>query len=118
MTFYLALFLAFLYFKIARVYKKEEKTSLLISVQNILVALASIAILLYGVLYVEWYLFVPFIFIFATLVSFMITAIQIGVFVEGKPIFGLTHIYKYLPYLTFAIFISTFSMWFFRVFAV
>ncbi len=118
MTFYLALFLAFLYFKIARVYKKEEKGSALIRMQNIIVLIASLAILAYGVLHVEWYLFVPFIFIFATLVSFIITAIQIGVFVEGKPIFGLTHIYKYLPYLTLAIFVSTFSMWFFRVFAV
>ena len=54
MTFYLALFLAFLYFKIARIYKKEEKGSTLINVQNILVAAISLAILIYAILYVEW----------------------------------------------------------------
>ena len=118
MTFYLALFLAFLYFKIARIYKKEEKGSTLINVQNILVAAISLAILIYAILYVEWYVFVPLLFLFATISSLMVTAVQIGLFVEGRPMFGLSHIYKYLPYLTLAFFVTTTLMWFFRVFAV
>ena len=118
MTFYLALFLAFLYFKIARVYRKEEKGSILINVQNILVGAISLAILSYAILYVEWYFFVPLIFLFWIIASLMITAVQIGLFVEGKPMFGLSHIYRYLPYLTLALFVLTSLMWFFRVFAV
>lgn len=118
MTFYLALFLAFLYFKIARVYKKEEKGSILINVQNILVTAISLAILIYVILYVEWYVFIPLVFLFATISSLMVTAVQIGLFVEGRPMFGLSHIYKYLPYLTLALFVLTSLMWFSRVFAV
>ena len=118
MTFYLALFLAFLYFKIARVNRKEEKGSILIKVQNILVTAISLAILFYAILYVKWYFFVPMIFLFATITSLMVTAVQIGLFVEGKPMFGLSHIYKYLPYLTLALFVLSTLMWFFRVFAV
>lgn len=118
MTFYLALFLLFLYFKIARVHNKEENSSTFMRAQNLFVAVCALAVLAYGVLYIQWYLFVPSLFLFATIVSFMITAIQIGVFIEGKPIFGLTHIYKYLPYLTLALFISTFMIWFFKLYEV
>jgi hypothetical protein len=118
MTFYLALFLLFLYFKIARVHKKEENSTTFMMAQNLFVALCTGAILTYGILYLEWYMFVPSLFLFAIIASFMITAIQIGVFVEGKPIFGLTHIYKYLPYLTLALFVLTVIVWFFKLFEV
>lgn len=118
MTFYLALFLAFLYFKIVRVYRKEEKGSTLINVQNILMVAISLAILFYAILFVQWYVFVALSFLFATMASLMITAVQIGLFVEGKPMLGLSQIYKYLPYLTLALFVLTTLMWFFRVFAV
>lgn len=115
MIFYIALFLAFLYFKIARVHKKEEKGSSLILSQHLAVGLAVLGILLYGVLYIEWYLFIPFLFVFATIASLMITSIQLGIFVNGKPIFGLTRAYRYLPFLSAAILSFSSLLWVFKM---
>ena len=57
MTFYIALFLAFLYFKIARVHKKEERMSSVMLVQHLFVAAAATALVYYGVIYIDWYYF-------------------------------------------------------------
>ena len=111
MLFYLALFFAFLYFKIARVHRKEEKTSRILLAQHWLVGLAILAILRYGGLYVSWYVFMPLLFLFATMVSLMVTAIQLGIFVDGKPLFGLTQTYKYFPFLGFIVIVFSALLW-------
>ncbi|OHD83492.1 MAG: hypothetical protein A3D90_07195 [Sulfuricurvum sp. RIFCSPHIGHO2_02_FULL_43_9] len=111
MLFYLALFFAFLYFKIARVHRKEEKTSRILLAQHWLVGLAILAILRYGGLYVSWYVFMPLLFVFATMVSLMVTAIQLGIFVDGKPLFGLTQTYKYFPFLGFIVIVFSALLW-------
>jgi len=111
MLFYLALFFAFLYFKIARVHRKEEKTSPILLAQHWLVGLAILAILRYGGLYVSWYVFMPLLFLFATMVSLMVTAIQLGIFVDGKPLFGLTQTYKYFPFLGFIVIVFSALLW-------
>ncbi|AFV97227.1 MULTISPECIES: hypothetical protein [unclassified Sulfuricurvum] len=111
MLFYLALFFAFLYFKIARVHRKEEKTSRILLAQHWLVGLAILAILRYGGLYVSWYVFMPLLFLFATMVSLMVTAIQLGIFVDGKPLYGLTQTYKYFPFLGFIVIVFSALLW-------
>ena len=111
MLFYLALFFAFLYFKIARVHRKEEKTSPILLAQHWLVGLAILAILRYGGLYVSWYVFMPLLFLFATMVSLMVTAIQLGIFVDGKPLFGLTQTYKYFPFLGLIVIVFSVLLW-------
>jgi hypothetical protein len=100
MLFYLALFFAFLYFKIARVHKKEERPRLSsILLQHLFVGVAIVSLLVYGMIYENLYVFIPLLFVFATVASLMVTAVQLGIFVDGKPLFGLTHIYQYLPAL-------------------
>ncbi len=111
MIFYIALFLAFLYFKIARVHKKEELMKASMFIQHLLVGLSATALLYYGVLFVKWYLFIPFIFLFAIAASLMVTTIQLGIFVDGKPMFGLSQAYKYLPLLTSAIIFFSILTW-------
>ena len=111
MLFYLALFFAFLYFKIARVHRKEEKTSRILLAQHWLVGLAILAILRYGGLYVSWYVFMPLLFLSATMASLMVTAIQLGIFVDGKPLFGLTQTYKYFPFLGFIVIVFSALLW-------
>lgn len=111
MVFYCALFFSFLYFKIARVHKKEERRSLLLLVQHLFTATAIVSLLSYGFMYENLYVFIPMLFIFATIASMMITAVQVGIFVDGKPLFGLTKIYRYLPVLSIVNLLLIASIW-------
>jgi len=111
MLFYVALFLAFLYFKIARVHRKEEKSSRPIVVQHLFVGMAIVAILVYGFRYVSGYVFFPLIFVFATIASLMVTVIQLGIFVDGKPLFGLRQVYGYLPVLGLSVILLSVLLW-------
>lgn len=111
MLFYSTLFLAFLYFKIARVHKKEERLTSLMRIQHLFVGGAIISLLLYGFLYQELYPFILSAFIFATMASMMITAIQVGIFIDGKPLLGLTQIYRCFIYLAAVISVLTLILW-------
>ena len=111
MTFFIGLFLAFLYFKIARVHKKEEKLQLLVGVQHALVALSTLALLAFGFMNFAWYLVVASALLFFIVAAFMITAIQIGIFIDGKPAFGLSHVYKVTPVIALGILFISSSLW-------
>jgi hypothetical protein len=111
MIFYLALFFAFLYFKIARVHRKEERMQNVMRFQHFVVAMAILSLFIYGARYFEWYAFVPFLFLFATIASLMVTTIQLGIFVDGKPLLGITEVYKKLPILSLLIITSTSLLW-------
>jgi len=113
MLFYSALFFSLLYFKIARVHKKEERLSSVFLVQHFIMAAAIVSLLAYGIRYENLYLFVPMLFVFATVASMLITAVQVGIFVDGKPVFGLTQIYRYLPVLSVFILLLIASLWIF-----
>jgi|GEM_PF-762630 len=111
MVFYCALFFSFLYFKIARVHKKEERLTLVFLVQHFFMAVAIVSLLAYALRYENLYVFVPMLFVFATAASMMITAVQVGIFVDGKPLFGLKKIYRYLPVLSVFILLLISSLW-------
>ena len=111
MLFYLSAFLFFVYFKIARVHKKEEKLNTLIILQHILVAISTIGIYIYGFTHLSWYLVVIPSFIFYIVAALMITAVQLGIFIDGKPQFGISKLYKYLPLLTLAIIALSAIIW-------
>jgi hypothetical protein len=98
--FYFSLFLIFLYFKIARVHKKEEASSPIILVQHIIVALSAIAIYSYGFSHFDIIKIIAVSFLFFIVAALIITAIQLGVFVDGKPILGISKVYKFLPVLS------------------
>lgn len=115
MIFYSALFLAFLYFKIARVHKKEERLSSSDIVLHLLTGVAIVSLLAYGFRFENLYLFIPLLFVFATIVSLAVTAVQVGIFVDGKPLFGLTQIYRYLPFLRVFILLLISALWMLHV---
>lgn len=100
MLFYLSSLLIFIYFKIARVHKKEEILKLPVLLQHILVALSAFVVYYYGFTQISWYLVLLSSLIFFILAALMITAVQLGIFVDGKPQLGISSIYKYLPVLT------------------
>ena len=99
MLFYLALFFAFIYFKIARVYKKEEKSNLNMLVQNVIVLAAVIALFVYGFMHETWYVVLIVSYLFFIMASLLVSAVQLGVFIDGKPFVKISHLYKSLAFL-------------------
>ncbi len=99
MLFYFTLFLLFLYFKLARVHKKEERVHQGIVALHGFVAL--MALLLYGYGFTHFSLWAVLLvsFLFFIVAALMITAVQVGIFVEGKPLFGMGLLFKLMPFL-------------------
>jgi len=99
MLFYFALLLSFLYFKIARVYKKEEKSNTNMLIQNVIVLAAVIALFAYGFIHKSWYVVIIVAYLFFILSSLIVSAVQLGIFIDGKPFIKLSHLYKSLAFL-------------------
>ena len=99
MVYYLFLLLAFLYFKIARIYYKEESKSKAMLIQNIAVAFAIFLLLLYGFIYKTWYIVLIVGYLFFILAALMVSAVQLGIFVDGKPIVKISHLHKSLAFI-------------------
>ena len=111
MLFFLSFFFLFLYFKIARVHKKEEKQTTQILAQHTLVALSAFSISIYGLSHLLWYVVILVSFVFFIIAALMITAVQLGIFVDGKPQLRISTVYKFLPVLTFIIIVSSAIIW-------
>lgn len=97
--------------KIARVHKKEEKLNALIISQHILVVLSAISIYYYGFTNLSLYLVLLTSLVFFILAALLVTVVQLGIFIDGKPQFGISTIYKYLPVLTLVIIALSAIMW-------
>jgi len=111
MLFFLDLFLLFVYFKIARVHKKEEKLSFSIKLQHILVALSALSLFSYAYSYIAWYLVLIVSFLFFIIAALIVTAVQLGIFVDGKPQFGISKLYQYLPLITITVTLLSAIIW-------
>lgn len=99
MIFYISLFLSFLYFKIARVHHKEELRNPFIMVQHLIVFIAVLALFGYGFLNLAWYSVVGSAFLFFILSALMVSAVQVGIFMDGKPVVKLSTLHKLMPLL-------------------
>ena len=111
MLFYFTLFLSFVYFKIARVHNKEEKSNAFVLLQHLLATFAIVALLSYGFLHISWYMLIGMMLLFFIMAALIITTIQLGIFIDGKPILGLSQLYKYLPLLTTTIILLSTTLW-------
>ena len=111
MLYYTMLFLAFLYFKIARVYKKEEQSNLNMNIQNGIVFAAIVALLVYGFTHKTWYVVLVVSYLFLILSSLIVSAIQLGVFIDGKPFIKISHLYKSLALIGMLITASDVYLW-------
>ena len=96
---YVILPLIFLYFKIARVHKKEEKLNLVWKIQHILVFIVALLTFVYAINHMEWYVLVLVSLLSFIVSGILITAVQLGIFVDGKPLFGMHIVYKNTIYL-------------------
>jgi len=111
MLFYFSLFLAFLYFKIARVYKKEEKTNTNFVVQNIIVGIAVALLLVYGFRNESWYMVLVVGYIFFIMASLLVSAVQLGIFIDGKPFIKISHLFKSLALIGMFISFADLYLW-------
>ena len=100
MLFYLTLFLVFFYFKLARVHKKEERLTNFVVAQHAVVAISTLLLYRYGFAEHAWWGVLIFSFLFFIVAALMVTAVQVGIFVEGKPLFGVSHLFKLMPFLS------------------
>ena len=110
MLFYFTLFLVFLYFKIARVHKKEERLSNVVVLQHSVVALSTFFIYSYGFNHSNLFSIAGFSFLFFIIAALMVATVQLGIFIDGKPIFGISLLFKLMPLLTFVIALFTFLL--------
>jgi hypothetical protein len=107
MLFYITLFLIFLYFKIARVHKKEERLTVSTILLHLVVLLSTVSIYIFGFQYHDLVAVLLFSFLFFIIVALMIVTIQLGIFIDGKPLLGINMVYKFMPILAGIIAIST-----------
>ena len=111
MIFYICLFLTFLYFKIARVYKKEERSNTNFLIQNILVAVAISVLFIYGFMNESWYMVIITSFIFFILSALLVSAVQLGIFIDGKPILRISHLFNSLAPIGMLISFADVYLW-------
>lgn len=109
--FYFTLFLLFVYFKIARVHKKEEKFSTLHYAQHIAVASGGIALYMYGFSHFSPVMVVGSSIVFFIVAALMVTTVQLGIFVDGKPLLGISKLYKLMPFLAIVIVVLSLRFW-------
>ena len=111
MLFFITSLLFFIELKIIRVFKKEEGfiPSILLQLGLILFS----ATIFYNYAYINYSLITIIIttIIFFIIAEFAITAVQLGFFKDGKPVFGLTKLYKYIPIFTFTILALSYVMY-------
>ena len=107
MLFYLTLFLIFFYFKLGRVHKKEEQLTSLVVLQHAVVAVSTLLLYRYGFEHYSLWAILLFSFIFFIVVALMVASVQIGIFIEGKPLFGISLLFKIMPFLSALIVVLT-----------
>ena len=110
---YLMIFLIFLYFKIARVHNKEEKTNLFWKIQNLTVVIVAILTYIYAFNHIAWYLVIIVSFLSFISSAMLITAVQLGIFIDGKPLFGMDKVYKNTIFLVLLLVIFSAILWIF-----
>jgi len=109
--FYLSTFLFFVYLKIARVHKKEEKLNALLIIQHILVLISALSIYFYGFTHLSWYIVLLTSLIFFIVAALIVTVVQLGIFIDGKPQFGISKLYKFIPLLSLIIIALSAIIW-------
>ena len=110
MIYFTTLFILFLYFKMARVHKKEEQMTPFMLLQHIIVFGIAVVLYMYGFSSYEWYYIIGSSLFFFITAALMITAIQLGIFIDGKPLFGISMAYKLFPLLTIILSLVTLKL--------
>jgi len=105
--FYVTLFLVFFYLKVYRVRASVESATAFRQLETFVTLGAGLALLVFGFLTLSWYLVLVPALLFFLISALMIVAIQLGIFVDGKPIIGMDFIFKLMLPLSVIIVILT-----------
>jgi len=97
---YATLFLALFYFKVFRVRRKQEQRSFLTQVEDAVSNSALFALVIFGFLSEPWYMMLFALVIMSVIASLIVTAVQLGFFIDGKPVFGISKLYALMPLLS------------------
>jgi TctA family transporter len=111
MVFFIASFLFFIELKIIRVFKKEEGFIPSIVLQLILILLSAVGFYKYAYLNFSLWSIIISSIIFFIIAEFAVVAVQLGFFKDGKPVFGLRKLYKFIPMLTILILLLTLAVY-------
>jgi len=99
MVFYLTLFTGLLYFKLFRVRRQQERLSLWNIFEGTVTLTLLAVVVISGFMTAPWYDVLLGVVISAVIVSLMITTVQLGIFIDGKPLFKLSALYRVMPLL-------------------
>ena len=111
MMFFLASFLFFIELKIIRVFKKEEGFIPSILLQLILILISAVIFYKYAYLNYNIITIILTSVLFFIIAEFIVVAVQLGFFKNGKPVFGLSKLYKFIPLFTTIILLISSSLY-------
>ncbi len=106
-----AIFFIFLYFKIARVHKKEEFLSQRIIITHTIAAVGAFLIFAYAFSHYSAFIVLTESFVSFIIAALLITAVQVGIFVDGRPLIKMSHIYKSIPFLAAFLLFLALILW-------
>ena len=81
------------------------------NIQNTLVFIAIVALLVYGFTHKTWYIVLAVSYLFLILASLMVSAVQVGVFIEGKPFVKLSYLYGFLAPIGMLLWFTDIYLW-------
>ncbi len=99
MTLYITIQLLFIYFKIARVHYKEEECTRFWKVQHAIVLLVAFLTFIYAFSHWAWYMVLLVSFLSFVIAAMIVVAVQLGIFIDGKPLLGMKAVYDNSLYL-------------------
>ena len=108
---YITILFLFIYFKIVRVHNKEEKVDLFWKLQHLLISVVALSTLFYAFNHISWYMLLLVSLLSFMMAAMLITGVQLGIFVDGKPLFGMHNVYKNTIYLTLLLCILGTALW-------
>ena len=103
--YFVMLYLLFFYFKLARVNKKEERLTSIVGVSHAFVLIAAVLLFRYGFTHYSATVMGVTSVLFFILAALNITAVQLGIFKDGKPLLGITRLYQFIPVIAGLLFV-------------
>jgi hypothetical protein len=91
------LYLLFFYFKLARVNKKEERLTPVTILSHVGALIAAVLLYRYGFTHYSALTVGSASLLFFVLAALNVTAVQLGIFKDGKPMLGITRLYGMIP---------------------
>jgi len=111
MLYFLTSLLFFIELKIIRVFRKEEGFIPSIVTQLFIILFSAYIFYQYAYLNFSLVTIIVSSILFFIIAEFAVVAVQLGFFKDGKPIFGLTKLYKFIPLFTIVISLCTYIMY-------